>query len=112
MLNALFYAELSSHFPALVRGAYLYAYSSFNEITSFLVFGQLMVEYHIGATSIARSLTGYLVTVLELFPFIKEHLPQWLRPGGMTLFGGFLSVNVLDPIFLIVLTLVLCQGVR
>ena len=61
-----------------------------------------MVEYHIGAASIARSLAGYLVTVLELFPFIKEHLPQWLRPGGMELFGGFMSVNVLAPILLIV----------
>lgn len=112
VLNALCYAELSSRFPALVGGAYLYAYSAFNELTAFLVFGQLMVDYHIGAASIARSLAGYLVTVLELFPFIKEHLPQWLRPGGMELFGGFLSVNVLAPILLIVLTLVLCQGVR
>ena len=112
VLNALCYAKISSHFPALVGRAYLYAYSSFNELTTFLVFGQLMVDYHIGAASIARSLTGYLVTVLELFHFIKEHLPQWLRPSGMDLFGGFLSVNVLDPILLIVLTLVLCQGVR
>lgn len=112
VLNALCYAELSSRFPALVGGAYLYAYSAFNELTAFLVFGQLMVDYHIGAASIARSLSGYLVTVLELFPFIKEHMPQWLRPGGMELFGGFLSVNVLAPILLIVLTLVLCQGVR
>ena len=71
-----------------------------------------MVDYHIGAASIARSLIGYLVTVLELFHFIKEHLPQWLRPSGMELFGGFFSVNVLAPILMIVLTLVVCQGVK
>ena len=73
VLNALCYTELSSCFPAIIGGVYLYAYSTFNELTAFLVFGQLMVEYHIGATSVARSLIGYLVTVLELFPFIKEH---------------------------------------
>ena len=112
VLNALCYAKLSSCFPAIFGGAYLYAYLAFNELTAFLVFYQLMVDYHIGAASIARSLIGYLVTVLELFHFIKEHLPQWLRLGGMELFGGFLSVNVLALILLKVLTLVLCQGVR
>ena len=112
VLNALCYAEFSSRFHALLGGAYLYAYSTFNEITAFLVFHQLMVDHLIGVASIARSLTGYLVTVLELFPFIKEHLPQWLYPGGMELFGVFLSANVLAPILLIVLTLVLFQGVR
>ena len=112
MLNALCYAELSSRFPALVGGAYLYAYSAFNGLTAFLFFSQLKGYYHIGVASIACSLIGYLVIVLELFPFIKEHLPQWLRPGGMELFGGFLSVNVLAPILMIVLTRVLWQGVR
>lgn len=112
VLNALCYAELSSRFPALVGGAYLYAYSAFNELTAFLVFGQLMLDYHIGAASIARSLAGYLVTALELFPIIKDHLPKWLGSGGIELFGGFLSINVLAPILLMVLTLVLCQGVR
>ena len=76
MLSALCYAELSSCFLALVGGAYLYAYPDFNELTAFLVFGQLMVDYHIGAASIERILSGYLVTVLELFPFVKEYLPQ------------------------------------
>eukprot|EP01018_Ginkgo_biloba_P002488 Gb_00533 [translate_table: standard] len=112
VFNALCYAELSSRFPALVGGAYLYAYTAFNEITAFLVFSQLMLDYHIGAASIARSLASYLVTILQLFPSVKEHLPKWLGPGGMELFGGFLSINLLAPILLIVLTLILCQGVR
>ena len=106
------YAKLSPRFPVLVGGVYLYAYSTFNELTAFLVFGQLMVDYHIGAGSIARRLTSYLVTNLELFPFLKEHQPQWLCPGGMELFEGLLSVNVLAPILVIVLTHVPCQGVR
>jgi len=64
------------------------------------------------ASSIAHSLARYLVTILELLPFINNHLPKWLGSGGMELFGDLLSINALVPILLIVLTLVLCKGVR
>ncbi|KAI5078616.1 hypothetical protein GOP47_0006287 [Adiantum capillus-veneris] len=110
--NALCYAELASRFPALVGGAYLYAYSAFNELVAFMVFCQLMVDYHIGAASITRSLAGYLVNLLELIPALSGQIPVWFGPGGKTFFGGFFSINVLAPIILLVLTTVLCQGVR
>ncbi|XP_065859176.1 cationic amino acid transporter 9, chloroplastic-like [Euphorbia lathyris] len=111
ILNALCYAELASRFPAVVGGAYLYTYSAFNEITAFLVFGQLMVDYHIGAASIARSLASYVVTVLELFPVFKDHIPGWIGHGGQEFFGGTLSINILAPILLALLTVILCWGV-
>ncbi|XP_024962850.1 cationic amino acid transporter 9, chloroplastic-like isoform X2 [Cynara cardunculus var. scolymus] len=63
VLNALCYAELASRFPAVVGGAYLYTYTAFNELTAFLVFTQMMLDYHIGAASIARSLASYVVNV-------------------------------------------------
>ncbi|KAF2303560.1 hypothetical protein GH714_019154 [Hevea brasiliensis] len=110
-LNALCYAELASRFPAVVGGAYLYAYSAFNEITAFLVFGQLMLDYHIGAASIARSLASYVVTILELFPLFRDHIPSWIGHGGQEFFGGTLSINVLAPILLTLLTVILCWGV-
>ncbi|EEF50271.1 cationic amino acid transporter, putative [Ricinus communis] len=111
ILNALCYAELASRFPAVVGGAYLYTYSAFNEITAFLVFGQLMLDYHIGAASIARSLASYLVTILEMFPVFKDHIPSWIGHGGQEFFGGTLSINILAPILLALLTVVLCWGV-
>ncbi|XP_074272808.1 cationic amino acid transporter 9, chloroplastic-like [Silene latifolia] len=110
ILNALCYAELASRFPAVVGGAYLYTYSAFNELTAFLVFAQLMLDYHIGAASIARSLAGYVVALLELFPAIKGHIPSWIGHGGENFLGVF-SINVLAPILLCILTLVLCWGV-
>lgn len=109
VLNALCYAELASRFPAVVGGAYLYTYSAFNELTAFLVFGQLMLDYHIGAASIARSLASYVVTVLELIPFLKDNIPSWVGHGEEVL--GALSINILAPIILVLLTLVLCRGV-
>ncbi|KDP28826.1 hypothetical protein JCGZ_14597 [Jatropha curcas] len=111
ILNALCYAELASRFPAVVGGAYLYAYSAFNELTAFLVFGQLMLDYHIGAASIARSLASYVVTILELFPIFKDHIPSWIGHGGQEFFGGALSINILAPILLALLTVILCWGV-
>ncbi|KAF8380562.1 hypothetical protein HHK36_028050 [Tetracentron sinense] len=111
VLNALCYAELASRFPAVVGGAYLYSYTAFNELTAFLVFAQLMLDYHIGAASIARSLASYLVTILELFPFFKENVPSWIGHGGEEFLGGTLSINILAPILLALLTIILCRGV-
>ncbi|KAH9733372.1 Cationic amino acid transporter 9 [Citrus sinensis] len=111
VLNALCYAELASRFPAVVGGAYLYAYTAFNELTAFLVFAQLMLDYHIGAASIARSLASYVVSILELFPFFKENIPSWIGHGGEEFLGGTLSINILAPILLALLTIVLCWGV-
>ncbi|XP_010543611.1 PREDICTED: cationic amino acid transporter 9, chloroplastic-like [Tarenaya hassleriana] len=110
VLNALCYAELSCRFPAVSGGAYLYTYSAFNEITAFLVFVQLMLDYHIGAASISRSLAGYIVTLLRLIPALKHSIPTWIG-SGEEFFGGTISINVLAPVLLLLLTLVLCRGV-
>ncbi|GMH00638.1 hypothetical protein Nepgr_002477 [Nepenthes gracilis] len=110
ILNALCYAELASRFPAVVGGAYLYAYTAFNELTAFLVFSQLMLDYHIGAASIARSLASYVVALLELLPSVKGHIPNWIGHGGEHFLGVF-SINALAPILLFLLTIVLCRGV-
>ncbi|GAA0165541.1 amino acid transporter [Lithospermum erythrorhizon] len=109
VLNALCYAELASRFPAVVGGAYLYTYTAFNELMAFLVFAQLMLDYHIGAASIARSLASYVITLLELIPALKGNIPDWIGHGEEVY--GALSINVLAPILLAILTVVLCRGV-
>lgn len=96
----------------MVGGAYLYTYAAFNELTAFLVFTQLMLDYHIGAASIARSLAGYFVSLLELFPFFKGSFPSWIGHGGIEFFGGVVSINILAPILLVILTVILCCGVK
>ncbi|KAL8142252.1 hypothetical protein V2J09_015284 [Rumex salicifolius] len=110
ILNALCYAELASRFPAVVGGAYLYTYSAFNELTAFLVFSQMMLDYHIGAASIARSLAGYILNLLELIPSVKGHIPTWIG-HGTTDPHQVISINILAPILLLILTFVLCRGV-
>lgn len=110
VINALCYAELASRFPAVVGGAYLYSYTAFNELTAFLVFAQLMLDYHIGAASIARSLASYLINILELFPVLKDNIPKWIGHGEDI--GDVLSINALAPILLVLLTIILCRGVQ
>ncbi|KAM7459745.1 hypothetical protein LguiA_036273 [Lonicera macranthoides] len=110
VLNALCYAELATRFPAVVGGAYLYTYTAFNELTAFLVFAQMMLDYHIGAASISRSLASYVVTILELIPFLKDNIPSWVGHGSEEILGS-ISLNLLAPILLVLLTLVLCKGV-
>lgn len=110
MLNALCYAELASRFPAVVGGAYLYTYTAFSELMAFLVFTQLMLDYHIGAASIARSLASYTINALELISFFKHNIPSWVGHGSQVYVGVF-SFNLLAPLLLVILTLVLCWGV-
>eukprot|EP00850_Spirogloea_muscicola_P021703 SM000258S09119 [mRNA] locus=s258:92515:97200:- [translate_table: standard] len=113
VIDALCYAELASRFPAVVGGAYLYTYATFGELAAFLVFCNLMFDYHIGAASIARSLASYLASLLlEVLPGAIAWLPAWLSPSGMPLLSGLLSINALAPLILAGLTVILCHGVR
>ncbi|KAI3756805.1 hypothetical protein L1987_56628 [Smallanthus sonchifolius] len=102
--------QLASRFPVVVGGAYLYTYTAFNELTAFLVFTQMMLDYHIGAASIARSLASYIINILELIPFLKNSIPNWVGHGSNEIFG-FVSINLLAPVLLVLLTLILCRGV-
>ncbi|XP_048140769.1 cationic amino acid transporter 9, chloroplastic-like [Rhodamnia argentea] len=112
VLNGLCYAELASRLPAVSGGAYSYTYTASNELTAFLVFAQLMLDYNIGEASIARGLANYLVTLLELFPFFKDNIPSWIGRGGQKFLGENMSINLLAPIILLVLTVILCLGVK
>lgn len=88
----------------------MYTYTAFNELTAFLVFTQMMLDYHIGAASIARSLASYVINIFELIPSIKDNIPNWVGHGSDDIFG-FLSINILAPILLVILTIILCRGV-
>ena len=69
-----------------------------------------MLDYHIGAASIARSLASYVVNILELIPILKGNIPNWIGHGEDI--GGALSINILAPIILVILTSILCWGVE
>lgn len=112
-IDALCYAELAARFPGVLGGAYLFAHATFGELAAFLLFCHLMLDYHIGAASIARSLASYLLALLAwAAPAAAAALPPALSPGGLPLAGGLLSLDAPAPVLLLLLTLVLCRGVR
>jgi APA family basic amino acid/polyamine antiporter len=107
VFNALCYSELSSRFP-VSGSAYLYAYLSLGEFAAVLAGINLLMDYHVGAASIARALSAYIIA------FLKDC--GWHHPWGflqdMDTSVSVFSINLVAPIILVLLTLILCRGAQ
>ncbi|GJP54449.1 hypothetical protein CLOM_g13537 [Closterium sp. NIES-68] len=140
LLNALCYADLAARFPGRVGGAYLYAHACLGQLASFVLFCHLVLDYHVGAAAIARSLASYLASLVEVASGVG--LPAVLAPGGLPISiplpflspswllwwvsdwwsGGQspvppvltldLSINLVAPAVLLLISWLLCRGVR
>lgn len=119
---ALCYAEFASILP--VEGsAYAYSYGTVGEIFAWLIGWNLILEYMMGATTVAVSWSGYFEKLLHL---LNIHLPIWLmndpvtaqekaeklRAAGESIPDFAFAVNL--PAFVIVwcVTYVLVKGIK
>lgn len=83
MFAALAYAELASMVP-VAGSAYTYSYVVFGELIAWLVGWGLILEYTIGASTIAVGWSGYMVGILKSGGiFIPEHLAKPVSEGGL-----------------------------
>lgn len=74
LFASLCYAEFSSVLP--VEGsAYAYSYGTVGEIFAWIIGWNLILEYMMGATTVAVSWSGYFGKLLDLF---NVHLPMWM----------------------------------
>lgn len=74
LFASLCYAEFSSVLP--VEGsAYAYSYGTVGEIFAWIIGWNLILEYMMGATTVAVSWSGYFGKLLDLF---DVHLPMWM----------------------------------
>jgi APA family basic amino acid/polyamine antiporter len=74
LFASLCYAEFASVLP--VEGsAYAYAYGTVGELFAWFIGWNLILEYMMGATTVAVSWSGYFIKLLDLF---NLHLPLWL----------------------------------
>jgi APA family basic amino acid/polyamine antiporter len=71
---ALCYAEFASLIP-IAGSAYTYAYSTLGEIFAWIIGWDLILEYSVGATTVAISWSGYVVNFLR---GIGIHIPAAL----------------------------------
>ncbi len=105
---ALCYAEFASMLP--VEGsAYAYAYGTVGELFAWLIGWGLILEYAMGAMTVAVSWSGYFNKLLKLFGM---ELPKALTSDAFTYTGEGFAMNL--PAFLIVwvVTAILVKGIK
>jgi basic amino acid/polyamine antiporter, APA family len=113
-LAGLCYAEMASTVP-VSGSAYTYAYATMGELIAWLIGWDLILEYAVGATTVAIGWSGYVVSFLHSIhidiPAAFAQSPLAYDPGkGWSHAGGILNV----PAMLIVglITLLLVVGIR
>ncbi|GAB5363043.1 hypothetical protein AAMO2058_000849800 [Amorphochlora amoebiformis] len=105
IFNALCYAELASRF-AVSGSAYLYAILAYGELPALAVGINLLVDYHVGAAAISRSMSVYFVKMLNGWGI---GVPKEI---GDYQVNDIISLSALAPVFLMLITLVLIRGVK
>src|SRR6201994_4298652 len=108
------YAELAAMIPAS-GSAYTYAYATVGEIFAWIIGWDLILEYAMGASTVAVGWSGYFVSLLGSFGI---HIPaQWAEATGeaVELADGSSATAIFNlPAVLIVLilTALLILGTR
>src|SRR5919206_4112129 len=102
-LAALCYAEFASTVP-VAGSAYTFSYASLGEFVAWLIGWDLILEFTLGAATVAKGWSGYLVSVLEL---IGIKLP----PGLYAATAGF-SHDFVALIVVALVTTILVIGIR
>lgn len=119
---ALCYAEFASILP--VEGsAYAYSYGTVGEIFAWFIGWNLVLEYMMGATTVAVSWSGYFEKLLHLFhidpplwlmndPVTAHEKADMLRAAGQAVPDFTFAMNL--PAFLIVwvVTYILVKGIK
>ena len=102
-LAALCYAEFASTVP-VAGSAYTFSYASLGEFVAWLIGWDLILEFTLGAATVAKGWSGYLVSVLEL---VGIKLP----PGLYAATEGF-SHDWLALIVVALVTTILVIGIK
>jgi basic amino acid/polyamine antiporter, APA family len=89
-LAALCYAEFASTVP-VAGSAYTFSYASLGEFVAWLIGWDLILEFTLGAATVAKGWSGYLVSVLEI---VGITLPPSLYAATAGFSHDFLAVLV------------------
>jgi basic amino acid/polyamine antiporter, APA family len=102
-LAALCYAEFASSVP-VAGSAYTFSYAALGEFIAWLIGWDLILEFTLGAATVAKGWSGYLVSVLDI---LGLSLPAGLYASGQ---DGF-SHDFLAVIVIIAMAAVLIAGI-
>jgi APA family basic amino acid/polyamine antiporter len=114
---ALCYAEFSSVLP--VEGsAYAYSYGTIGELFAWFIGWNLILEYMMGATTVAVSWSGYFDKLMHLF---GVNIPFWLVNDPVTAAEKAVELGVAAPSFAFnlpafiitwIVTFILVKGIK
>ena len=113
-LAGLCYAELASTVP-IAGSAYTYAYATLGEFVAWIIGWDLVLEYALGAATVAVGWSGYFVSVLRdfgvTFPAVISAAPgtTLTSPDGSSATAVF---NLPAVIIAVLVTALLVRGVR
>jgi APA family basic amino acid/polyamine antiporter len=114
VLAALCYSEFAASVP-VAGSAYTYAYATLGELIAWIIGWDLILEYALGAATVAVGWSGNLVTLLAqlgvAFPAVVSAAPGIVVPvaGGQPVTAVF---NLPAVLITIGVTLLLIRGVR
>jgi APA family basic amino acid/polyamine antiporter len=110
-LAGLCYAEFASMIP-VAGSAYTYSYATMGELVAWIIGWDLVLEYAVGAATVAIAWSEYLNRVLEWFglriPYQWSHSPFEVMPG--TDVSGIMNVPAV--VILGLLSLLLIRGTK
>lgn len=98
------YAEFASMIP-VAGSAYTYSYATMGEFIAWVIGWDLVLEYAVGAATVAISWSRYLVKFLDGFDI---HLPAAIATGPFD--GGF--VNLPAVLIVVAVSLLLIKGTQ
>lgn len=109
---ALCYAEFASMAP-VAGSAYTYAYTTLGELFAWIIGWDLILEYAVGAATVANGWSGYFQKVIAKF---GVHFPDALANAPWVYEDGFLKttgayLNLPAVLITAVMTLVLVKGI-
>src|SRR5215218_4086923 len=117
---ALCYAEFASMVP-VAGSAYTYAYTTLGELFAWMIGWDLILEYAVGAATVANGWSGYFQKVLKGLglhlpdiigkaPLDWNHSAAWGEPSNwVTLTGSYINLPAVIIVFII--TAVLVKGI-
>lgn len=108
VFNGLCYAELSSRLP-ISGSAYLYAYCMFGELPAMIVVVNQLLDYHIGAATMSRSVVAYVSEAIAAMGLPLHECFVQCEPFAA---APWLSVSLGAPLMLLGVTAVVAGGAK
>ncbi len=109
---ALCYAEFASMAP-VSGSAYIYSYATMGELFAWIIGWDLILEYAVGASTVATGWSGYFQSVIAKFgivlPEALSRAPVMYQQGSFVSTGAF--INLPAVLVVMAITAVLVKGI-